>query len=587
MPARFLTSLGGVDLDKSRNYLSYHMETYRGIYWKTKSRMASHFLFTLSFWCRLGFTASLFCILAGCKDGVSRGIDVDPEAKVAELPVPVVSPIASGIPTAADVVAQVVVRSPMIDAKKAEYKDCLYSAELAILSPLSGEKVARHLLAFFPGFLDREMQPESHFKLGEVLRVRLQHYDEMPQVVRDLARIDEVDDFELSRWFAVASVKLKVPSTAFAEPPRGAFLEEASVAESHKPVVWPRSPAAAEIRRRQIEEDQKRITTALARNGGTWQKWAERLAPFHAELRAKIEAPPAGQAREGNFYLEELEEKAYAELCEKGEQGKPGPLAMLIHLNTQLRQRGIDLIVAPVPRKEVVHAEQFSSLAPADGMYVANRQRFLKQLLDADVEVIDFVPAYQRARDQHEWFFYDASDFHPADGGIQVQAREITARLARYQFRQMPGYVPLISRTRPSEFVVPFDGSGMKKGTRYPATAVDFVKGGHFEGSHGTLPSPIVLMGDSVTVFPNNHADEQNLRAHLTHLCGVKLEHLTSLGGSSQAGRLLAREGGDFLADRWVVVFAFAPTRLFGSRSSISGGKEGWDLVDLPPLKFD
>jgi hypothetical protein len=143
------------------------------------------------------------------------------------------------------------------------------------------------------------------------------------------------------------------------------------------------------------------------------------------------------------------------------------------------------------------------------------------------------------------------------------------------------------SRTRPSEFVVQADGSGMKKGTRYPATAVDFLGGGYFKGTYGELPSPVVLMGDSVTLFPANHTDEQNLRAHLAHHCGVKLEHLTSMGGSAQAGRLLAREGGDFLADRWVVVFAFAPTRLFGSVSKVSGGKEGWDLVDQPPLKLE
>jgi hypothetical protein len=133
-----------------------------------------------------------------------------------------------------------------------------------------------------------------------------------------------------------------------------------------------------------------------------------------------------------------MEEEAYAELFDRGEQGKPGPLAMLQNLNMQLRQRGIDLIVAPVPRKEVVHADRFSKLAPADGIYLANRQRFLKQLLDADVEVLDFVPGYQKARDQHEWFFYDAEDFHPVDGGIQVQAREIAARLERYEFESGP-----------------------------------------------------------------------------------------------------------------------------------------------------
>lgn len=201
-----------------------------------------------------------------------------------------------------------------------------------------------------------------------------------------------------------------------------------------KRVKWPRSARAAEERREQIAADKQRIAEALERNGGTWLKWVEKLRPFHAELQARVDARPAGHAREGKHYFAAMEEEAYAELFDRGEQGKPGPLAMLQNLNMQLRQRGIDLIVAPVPRKEVVHADRFSKLAPADGIYLANRQRFLKQLLDADVEVLDFVPGYQKARDQHEWFFYDAEDFHPVDGGIQVQAREIAARLERYEF---------------------------------------------------------------------------------------------------------------------------------------------------------
>lgn len=511
-----------------------------------------------------------------------------PNAK-GDLPSPIASPLAAGVNEGTtEVVAQIVVRSKLVDAKKADYKDCLFTADLAILTPIAGEKTPRHVLAFFPGFLDRKLQPEADLKLGDLIRVRLRKYEDMPQAVRDMARSDEVEDFELSRWFAVATVKLTQSRADFSSPPPGSFLDEPQVSDLQvKQVPWPRSLRAAELRREQIAADKKRIAEALERNGGSWEKWVEKLRPFHAELQAKVDAPPAGHAREGHHYFEVIEEDAYAELCERGEQGKPGPLAMLQNLNMQLRQRGIDLIVAPVPRKEVVHADRFSDLAPADGIYLANRQRFLKQLLDADVEVIDFVPGYQKARDQHQWFFYDAEDFHPADGGIQVQAQEIAARLERYEFRKWPSYVPMVSRTRPSEFVVPMDGSGMKKGARYPATAVDFFGGGIFKGREGELPSPIVLMGDSVTLFPANHADEQNLRAHLARLCGVKLEHLTSMGGSAQAGRLLAREGGDFLAERWVVVFAFAPTRLFGSLSKVSGGKEGWDLVDLPPLKFE
>lgn len=521
---------------------------------------------------------SVFCLLTACRDGE------EPENAPPTLPEPAAAALASSTGPTLEVVAQVVARSALIDPASADYKDCLFSTDLAVLSPLSGDKPPRHLLVFFPGFLDRQLQPEAAFKLGDVLRVKLTPFEHMPEAVRAMARCDDVDDFELSSWFAVASVRLSQPRSDFQATP-GSFADETAAAAA-PPVPWPRSEEAAQARRRQIEADKRRILEARARHGGTWESWEAVLAPFHDALRVKVAEHPDPGALQGRYHFDELEERDYAALCERGEKGLPGPLAMLRSLNIQLRARGIDLIVAPIPKKELVHAEVFSRLAPTDGIYCAHRQRFLLQLLESDIEVIDLVPAFQEAHRRGEWVFFDAEDFHPADGGIQAAARAIAGRLERYGFQQMPGYVPLESRARPAEFVVSFDGGGMKAGTRYPATAVDILAGGHVRGPDGPLPSPLVLMGDSVTVFPTSREHPQNLVVHLARASGLKPDHLTSMGSSAQAARLLAREGGDFLADRWVVVFAFAPTRLFGSLSRVSGGKEGWDLVDLPPLKL-
>ena len=86
MPVRFLTSPGGADLDKSRNSLSYPMETKRRIYWKTKSHMAPLYLSQPFFWRRLGFTANLFITQAKCKDESGEKIDSTRVVKEVELP---------------------------------------------------------------------------------------------------------------------------------------------------------------------------------------------------------------------------------------------------------------------------------------------------------------------------------------------------------------------------------------------------------------------------------------------------------------------------------------------------------------------
>lgn len=98
MPVRFLTSPSGADLDKSRNSLSYPMETKRRIYWKTKSRMAPLYLFQPFFWRRLGFTTTLFITQAKCKDESGEKIDSTLVMKEVELPAARVFPRAFAPP---------------------------------------------------------------------------------------------------------------------------------------------------------------------------------------------------------------------------------------------------------------------------------------------------------------------------------------------------------------------------------------------------------------------------------------------------------------------------------------------------------
>ena len=49
--------------------------------------------------------------------------------------------------------------------------------------------------------------------------------------------------------------------------------------------------------------------------------------------------------------------------------------------------------------------------------------------------------------------------------------------------------------------------------------------------------------------------------------------------------QLLAREGQNYLKGRRVLIFVFAPNRLFGQDAGKDG--ESWNLVDLPPISLD
>lgn len=499
------------------------------------------------------------------------------------------SSLSAGVQPEIDVIAQIVVCSPLPDPARSEYKDCLFSAELSVIKPLSGPKTHRHVVAFFPGFLDRKLQPEALLKLGDIVRVHLTPFERTPRAIQGLQRSDAVDDFALTTWFCTASVKLPGSAESFRRATANEFLTDESdrpTAAAPVPAAYPRSERAFALRKRAIEADRRRIEADLSRNGGSWKEWENRLRAFHRDLQRQLAASPTGRLDSGRFHFRSMTEHSYRELCDDMDAGKPGPLPMLSNLNEQLRLRGIDLIVAPIPHKEEVHADEFSSLAPADGIFLANRLRFLRQLLDADIEVIDLVPALRQARQEFDWLFYDADDFHPADGAIQVAAREVARRLDRYDFRKAAGHVPLQSRLKVDEFTITDAAGGMKIGARYPATVVELLGGGRILRENAECNSPLVLMGDSVTIVPPQFGDQATIRAHLAHLTGIIPDHLTSMGGSAQAMRHLAREGGHFLSDRAALVFVFAPTRLFGYLSKTGEGA-GWDLVNLPPLRFE
>lgn len=528
----------------------------------------------------------------GCKDRIpqveapTHGTPTISAAPSLANPKP--SFLSAGIRSEIDVIAQIVVCSPLMDPARSEYKDCLFSAELSIIRSLSGAKTHRHVVAFFPGFLDRKLQPEARLKLGDIVRVRLTPFERTPRAIQELQRSDAVDDFALTTWLCTASVKLTGSAESFGRSGAHEFLADESDRSTPTPaqIAYPRSERASALRNHAIETDRRRIEADLARNGGTWKDWEDRLRAFHRDLQRQLATSPTGRLNSGRFHFRSMTEHSYRELCDDMDAGKPGPLPMLSNLNRQLRLRGIDLIVVPIPHKEEVHADEFSSLAPADGIFLANRLRFLRQLLDADIEVVDLVPALREARREFDWLFYDADDFHPADGAIQVAAREVARRLERYDFRSAAGYVPLQSRLTAAEFTITDAAGGMKIGARYPATVVEMLGGGRVLRENKERNSPLVLMGDSVTIVPPQFGDKATIRAHLAHLTGIVPDHLTSMGGSAQAMRHLAREGGHFLSDRAALVFVFAPTRLFGYLSKTGEGA-GWDLVNLPPLRFE
>jgi hypothetical protein len=431
------------------------------------------------------------------------------------------------------------------------------------------------------------VQPEAAFTEGQLIEADFIALENADKRVRTQQRSDDVTSFDLEVFYCLHAEASKKEIASIPQHPDSYFQSAvAKKAQSVEPIRYPWSEKAAAERKAAIERDKATILQALNAHGGNWDIWQSKLQAFYKDLMAK--KGKEGSMTQGPFFFERLHFEKYVELCAQADTDRPGPLRMLKALNLQLRQRGIDLIVVPYPLKEEVHADVFSQKAPSDGWFIPYRQKFLLQLLEADVEVIDLVPALKAARSRFSYIFYDHHDNHPASGGVEVGAEEIVRRLGRYDMKIPEGSSPIKLHIKPVilEKGVIINEHKDEETHHYPANSVVTEDGKPLD-----LPlnpaSPMVIMGDSYTRTPEylKNGLGAALPMHVAFRFGVMPDVLESMGSSNKAMQLLAREGQNYLKGRRVLIFVFAPNRLFGQDAGKDG--ESWNLVDLPPISLD
>ena len=198
--------------------------------------------------------------------------------------------------------------------------------------------------------------------------------------------------------------------------------------------------------------------------GGDWNRWFAELAPFRAGLRKAVAAvKPYNPTADGTVdarcaLLEARGNPPLFETCpEMYLRYLYGPRDLDQYIETRrvvpalkavsawLKARGIDLVFVPVPKMTEVYADRIvPGVAP--GTIVAPQgRRLLLELLRADVEVVDLLPAFLAARGSSPEPLYRPVDPHWAQRAMSLAAGAIAERLQRYDFvrktrAEPPGY---------------------------------------------------------------------------------------------------------------------------------------------------
>jgi hypothetical protein len=229
-----------------------------------------------------------------------------------------------------------------------------------------------------------------------------------------------------------------------------------------------REPRAEEARKKTIEDDRAAILAECQRAaGGDWAHWQAATNGYRAALKAEIdllkshgksefnsEADLNALAGRQDFPLFEISPRVNLNyLYDSGSLDSFRKTRSVVAAREWLRQRGIDLIVVPVPLMTEVYVEHFLDPCPPDGVIAPHVRQALLELLEADVEVVDLQRLFRGLRDDGDpEYLYNTCDTHWAPRGMRAAAKEIADRIARYRFGSRARLAPPIFRTAPGVY---------------------------------------------------------------------------------------------------------------------------------------
>ena len=261
--------------------------------------------------------------------------------------------------------------------------------------------------------------------------------------------------------------------------------------------------------------------------------------------------------------------EAAAKVSKASSPEKADPLPAIIDFHAQLKAAGIDLILAPVPCKALVYADQLGG--PAQGRLDVVHQEFYRQLAAKGVKVLDLADAFAKEKAKGP-LLYCKTDTHWSPYACELTARLIKQRLGS------PAWLP----AKPDGFQITTgkrtitgdltDGKGSEE---LPVREVTSADGAAIEEK----TSPVVLLGDSHTLVfhagQELHGTGAGLADQLAAELGIAVDVIGVRGSGATPARvnLLRRAKAQpaYLAGKKAVIWCFAAREFTEST--------GWSLV--------
>ena len=329
----------------------------------------------------------------------------------------------------------------------------------------------------------------------------------------------------------------------------------------------------------QLQPTQAALESELHdQGGGSWTAWQEKVAPLHRELKRQLDRRPkplhALLGADGFlFYRRSLEYVVGGDI--QAQAAGKNPLPAIVEFKNYLAGLGVDFLVVPVPSKPEVFPDKLKgAIATPAALPVLNPygRKFLLELTQAGVEVVDLLPVFLQARrkdGEAAQLLYQRQDTHWTDRGLRLAAATVAERIKRYPWYAALEPHAVDYRTKPCDFRRPGDlhsrlTPAEQRGYKPEALAAQQVLTPAGEPFEDDPDSPVVVLGDSFTgVFERTDCGSAGVSAHLARELRYPVDLVMSYGGGPNVRNTLLTRGEATLRRMRLVVWVFAARDLY------------------------
>ncbi len=257
------------------------------------------------------------------------------------------------------------------------------------------------------------------------------------------------------------------------------------------------------------------------------------------------------------------------------------PLPAILDFNQQLKNRGISLILVPVPPKAEIYPDKVAAdLAAPAGDPAPALAAFYDELRKQGVDVIDLAPTFRKEKAGEHGPVFCKTDTHWSGAGCVLAAREIAndvnGKLGTMTNVQVKKYA-----ADWKEISIDGDLGGMLDASAKKPSAEKILVRQLQEAVAPNPDSPVLLLGDShALVFHDFLAERAGLLDQLTAELEFVPDRIAIRGSGATAVRIdLYRRGikePGYLAKKKVVVWCF-------TAREFTEAAQGWQ--NLPVAK--